>query len=120
MTDIVTRIRNFGLGQKNLARQIMQAAEEEAAYWEQGDDPTLSAALREEQAARRRQIRADAAARAKPMLERAAEAEKDPPLLLRRPDVEARDPSLRPDANPDFDRLYHDALRANLATFEIT
>jgi hypothetical protein len=119
MTDIVTRIRIYGMGQENLGRQIMRGAEAEAAaYW--GDDPTLPDAVRQDRAAQRQKILANAEARARPMLERAAEARKDPPLLLRRPDVEGRDPSLYSHFNPEFGRLYKDAVLANMWTQEMT
>jgi hypothetical protein len=116
MADIVTRIHNYGLGQENKARQVLRAARQEVAYWSSGDAEGLPASFREGVAVRQRQFLADAEAAVQPMLQRAAEAEKD--LFLYRPDVEAMDPSFRSDRA--VDQLYRDALRANLVTPVIT
>jgi hypothetical protein len=115
--DIITRIHIYGVGQQNLAEQTLQAAREEAALYDYGDDPSLAIAIRQDAAQKRERILADALERARPMAERAAEARKDPPAFLYRQDDEARDPTFRRD--PHVDRLYRDALRANLVTLEI-
>jgi hypothetical protein len=114
--DIVTRIHNFGIGQANLARQVMRSAEEEVEYWGGLDGEDLAAAFREELAMPRRKILAEAAAKARPMLERAAEARRD--LLLHRPDVEGRDSALWFDDG--YKALRHAATQAHPATPEMT